>query len=106
VRRTRKVAYAVSALAILCFFLVTDPELSVLGALLIQTLAFIIVAGRSPLDGLLLSGISLILIGLLPAEHPFVAGSQAYQQARWVLLTTGVGLALLMLAIIVYRTRR
>ena len=105
-RRTRKVAYAVSALAILCFFLVTDPELSVLGALLIQTLAFIIVAGRSPLDGLLLSGISLILIGLLPAEHPFVAGSQAYQQARWVLLTTGVGLALLMLAIIVYRTRR
>jgi hypothetical protein len=105
-QRTRKIAYAVSAVAILCFFLVPDPELSVLGALVLQTLAFVIVAGKSPLDGLLLSGISLILIGLLPAEHPFVAGAQAYQQARWVLLTTGVGLAVLMLAIIVYRLRR
>lgn len=105
-QRTRKVAYAVSALAILCFFLVPDPEFSVLGALVLQTLAFIVVAGKSPLDGLLLSGISVILIGLLPAEHPFVAGSLVYQQARWVLLTTGVGLVLLMLAIIVYRARR
>ena len=97
----RKAAYSISAIAVFCFFVVPEPMISVVGALVLQTLAFMIVAGKSTPDGLLLTGISFLLIGLLPSEHPFVLGSEAYEQARWVLLAIGAALSTSMLAIIV-----
>ena len=102
----RKLTYALSALAVACFFLFPEPRIAVVGALVIQTLAFIIVAGKSPVDGMLLTGISFLLIGLIPADHPFVAGSESYLNARWALIATGLILGLGMLAILLYRARK
>ncbi len=97
----RKTAYSISAIAVFCFFVVPEPMVSVVGALLLQTLAFIIVAGKSTPDGLLLTGISFLLIGLLPSEHPILLGSETFEDARWVLLAIGAALCTSMLAIIV-----
>ncbi|MDJ0890347.1 MAG: hypothetical protein QNK18_04015 [Gammaproteobacteria bacterium] len=104
-KTSRKIAYSISAAAVLCFFLVPEPELSVVGALLLQTLAFIYIAGKSPPDGLLLTGLSFLLIGLLSPDHPFVAGSEAYQDARWVLLAIGAALTAGMLALLLRQGR-
>ncbi len=104
--RTRKAAYLTSAVAVMWFFFFPHPETAAVGALVLQTLAFIIVAGKYPADGLLLSGISFLLIGLLPSDHPFVNGSQAFEQARWVLITIGVATILAMGTLILYRMRR
>ena len=79
----RKRVYALSGLAVVVFFLVPDPYGSVLGALALQTTAYIAIAGRSPLDGMLLVGVSLLLMGLLPLDHPLVADSEYYVRARW-----------------------
>jgi len=103
---TRKFTYGLSVLAVVCFFLFPEPRIAVVGALMLQTLAFIIVAGKSPLDGMLLTGISFVLIGLIPADHPFVAGSESYRNARWALIATGLVMGLGMLAILLYRTRK
>ena len=105
-KNTRKFAYVLSALAVVCFFLFPEPRIAVVGALVVQTLAFIIVAGKSPVDGMLLTGISFVLIGLIPTDHPFVAGSESYQNARWALIGTGLVLGLGMLAIVLYRARK
>jgi len=105
-KNTRKFAYVLSALAVVCFFLFPEPRIAVVGALVVQTLAFMIVAGKSPVDGMLLTGISFVLIGLIPADHPFVAGSESYQNARWALIATGLVLGLGMLAILLYRSRK
>ena len=101
----RKRVYTLSGLAVLVFFLVPDPHGSVLGALTLQTIAYIAIAGRSPFDGILLVGISLLLVGLLPLEHPLVADSQHFVRTRWGLVAAGAGLALGMLAIILRRHR-
>ena len=101
----RKTPYSISAVAVICFFLVPDPFISVVGALLLQTLAFMIIAGKSTPDGLLLTGVSFLLIGMLPSDHPFVSASDAYQDARWVLLAIGAALSTGMFALIVRRLR-
>lgn len=101
----RKRVYGFSGLAVLVFFLVPNPYGSVVGALTLQTIAYLAIAGRSPWDGMLLVGISLLLVGLLPLEHPLVAESQHYVRARWGLLAAGTGLALGMLLIILRRHR-
>ncbi len=104
-KSTRKITYSISAAALLCFFLVPDPVISLVGALLLQTLAFMIIAGKSTPDGLLLAGVSFLLIGLLPSDHPLVAASEALQDARWALLAIGAALSVGMLALILRRLR-
>jgi hypothetical protein len=70
----RKTAYGISALAIAWFFLFPQPYVALTGALLLQTLAYTIIAGNSAGDGIVLSGISLLLIGSLPGDHPLIRG--------------------------------
>lgn len=70
----RKYAYSISALAVGCFFLLPDPNLAIISALLLQTLAYIVIAGTSIADGIVLTGVTLLLIGLLPADHPLIRG--------------------------------
>ena len=105
-KTVRRAAYSISGIAVLCFFLVPQPEVSVVGALVLQTVAFMVIGGKSAPDGLLLTGISFLLIGLLPGDHPFVANSQAYENARWVLLAIGAALSAAMLALIIRRSHR
>ncbi len=102
----RKIVYSLSALAVLIFFFFPEPQVAVVGALILQTLAFVVIAGTSPVDGLLLCAISILLIGSIPPDNPLVAGSQAYEDARWPLLVAGAILALLMVAVILYTSRR
>ena len=68
----RRAAYLISALAVACFFLVPDPDTAIIVALLLQTLAFLVIAGKSAADGIVLTGITVLLIGLIPADHPLV----------------------------------
>lgn len=68
----RKVVYLISALAVACFFLFPEPNTAIIGALLLQTLAFIVIGGKSAADGIVLTGITVVLIGLIPADHPLV----------------------------------
>ncbi len=104
-KSTRKITYSISVTAILCFFFFPDPVVSLVGALVLQTLAFMIIAGKSTPDGLLLAGLSFMLIGLIPPDHPFVMGSEAYQNARWVLLAIGAGLSAGMLTLLLRQGR-
>jgi hypothetical protein len=105
-RNLRIGAYLVSFIAILFYFLFPQPEIAVPGALIIQTVAFITIGGRSLVDALLLVGISLILIGYLPPDHTLISGSRYFEQVRWPLLLSGAGLAVTMLTIIIYRIRK
>jgi hypothetical protein len=68
----RRAAYLISALAVACFFLVPEPDTALIVALLLQTLAFVVIAGKSAADGIVLTGITVLLIGLIPADHPLV----------------------------------
>lgn len=104
-RRRRRVAYSLSAVAVACFFLLPLPVPAVLLALALQTIAFLYIAGKSPIDGLLLTGVSVLLVGLLPAGHPLVAGFEGYPGLRWWLLLTGTGLVLCMAAVLVLASR-
>lgn len=82
----RKYAYSISALAVACFFLVPEPNLAVISALLLQTLAYIVIAGTSVADGIVLTGISILLIGLLPADHPLIRGAFFLGIKPWIVL--------------------
>jgi hypothetical protein len=103
--RARKIAYAVSALAVLCFFLFPEPYTAVLGALVLQTVAYIAIAGRSPADGFLLTGISVLLVGLIPSPHPFIRGAASFEAARPWLIGFGAVLILAMLTLLLARGR-
>ncbi len=104
-KTVRKVAYSISGIAVLCFFLFPLPKAGVFGALILQTLAFIVIAGKSTPDGLLLTGISFLLIGLLPGDHPLVTNPPFFENVRWVLLGIGAAFTVGMLALIVRRSR-
>jgi hypothetical protein len=86
----RKYAYTMSALAVACFFLAPNPTLAVIGALLLQTLAFIVIAGKSLPDGILLAGITILLLGLLPADHPMIRGEFYSSVNQWLVLAGAV----------------
>ncbi len=103
---TRKTAYTISALAVACFFLLPEPRAAVVIALMLQTIAFIIVAGSSLADGLLLCAISLLLFALLPADHPMVAGSVHYATIRGPLILSAAGLGAIAVASMIYSARR
>lgn len=96
----RKYAYTISALAIACFFLVPDPTLAIIGALLLQTLAFIVIAGKSLPDGILLTGITILLLGVLPADHPLIRGEFYGNLKQWLVLA-GAGIIVVSLLMIV-----
>jgi membrane-bound ClpP family serine protease len=101
----RVTAYSFSVFAACCYLLYPDTGVSLPIALMILTLAFITVAGKSVADGILLSGISTIFIGLAPPERPWTSGIHFYENPRWTLILIGTGLVLLMLALIVHKER-
>ena len=83
----RRAAYLISALAVVCFFALPDPNLAIICALLLQTLAYIVVAGKSTPDGIVLTGVTIVLIGLLPADHPLIRGDFFESIRLWIILT-------------------
>jgi hypothetical protein len=88
----RRVAYLISALAVACFFLFPEPGTAIIGALLLQTLAFIVIAGRSAADGIVLTGITILLIGMIPADHPLVREPYFLTVKPWFV---AIGIALI-----------
>ena len=96
----RKWAYAISTLAVIFFFVFPEPTIAVVGALILQTLAYITIAGKSPIDGYLLSGISILLIGLVPTDHPFIAHSEFFESIRWGIIAVGVSAIVISLTVI------
>lgn len=94
----RTPVYAISATAIAWFFLFPQPYLALAGALLLQTLAYMLIAGRSAPDGIMLSGISLLLIGLLPEGHPLIRGPFFETVRLWIV---GAGMLLLLTGLLV-----
>ena len=99
----RKYAYSISALAVACFFLVPHPYISVLGALLLQTLAFIVIAGKSTGDGIILTGISIILVGMLGTDHPMIREPYFAEVRPWI-FATGVACVLLGILSVIKRS--
>ena len=100
----RKYAYLISALAIACFFLFPEPNIAIIGALLLQTLAYIMIAGQSTSDGIVLTGITILLIGFIPADHPLIRGPYLNDIKPWILATGGVVLIIGLL--LIYRQAR
>lgn len=102
----RKYAYMISVLAIACFFLYPEPYIAVIGALVLQTLAYIIVAGKSTADGVMLTGITVLLMGAIPADHPLIRGPYLQSIKPWILAT---GIVVFILGLLLLRrelTRR
>ena len=83
----RKYAYMISVLAVACFFLVPQPNIAVIGTLMLQTLAYIMIAGQSTADGIVLTGITILLIGFIPAAHPLIRGPYLNDIKPWILVT-------------------
>lgn len=102
----RIATYTLSLIAVLFYFLFPEPNIAVIGALVIQTIAFISIANKSLVDSLLLAGISLMLIGFLPSDHPMISNPVYFEGIRWPLAFSGAGLAVVMLIIVIYRIRK
>ncbi len=102
----RIATYTLSFIAILFYFLFPEPNIAILGALVIQTVAFISIANKSLVDGLLLVGISFMLIGFLPSDHPMISNTAYFEEVRWPLAFSGAGLAVVMLIIVIHRIRK
>ena len=96
----RKYAYITSVLAIACFFLFPEPNTALIGALLLQTLAYIMIAGHSIADGLVLTGITVLLIGSIPADHPLIREPYFIDIQTWILVT---GVAILITGLLLMR---
>ena len=79
----------ISALAVACFFLLPEPNIALIGALLLQTLAYIMIAGKSKSDAIVLTAITILLIGFIPADHPMIRGPYLSDIKPW-LLATGI----------------
>jgi hypothetical protein len=86
----RKWVYSIAASAVLWFFFFPEDHLAVVGALVLQTIAYIAVAGRSMVDGFLLTGISTVLIGLIPSVHPHLLRSEFLEQISASIMLLGV----------------
>ena len=101
----RKYAYMISALAVACFFLVPEPNIALIGALLLQTLAYIRIAGKSTADGIVLTGITVLLIGSLPADHPLIREPYFNDVKPWILVT-GIVIFAVGLLLVLRQARR
>ncbi len=86
----RKWVYSITAVAVLWFLFFPEDHVAVVGALILQTIAYIAVAGRSMVDGFLLSGISTVLIGLIPTVHPHLLRSEFLEQISASIVLLGV----------------
>ena len=82
----------ISALAAACFFLFPEPDIAIIGALFLQTLAFVIIAGKSTADSIVLAGITVLLMGLIPADHPLIRGPFFETAKPWI---AGIGIAVI-----------
>jgi hypothetical protein len=102
----RRVVYTISALAVACFFLFPEPDIAIIGALLLQTLAFVIIAGQSKADSIVLAGITVLLMGLIPADHPLIRGPFFESAKPWLV---GIGMAVIVSGLLLigrrYRNR-
>ena len=106
INRLRKYAYTISVLAVACFFLVPNPTLAIIGALMLQTLAFIVIAGKSAPDGILIAGITMLLLGLLPADHPLIRDEFYGSVKQWLILVgTGIVVISILLLVRQYKNR-
>ena len=103
IARLRMYAYSISTLAVACFFLVPYPNPAFIAALLLQTLAFISIAGKSAPDGIVLAGITFLLVGALGADHPLIRGDFFPEIRPWILVT-GAGFVIAGLLLIMYRS--
>jgi len=104
IARLRKYTYIISVLAVSCFFLFPEPNIAIIGALLLQTLAFIMIAGKSSADGIALTGITVLLIGSLSPDHPLIRGPYFIDIKPWIFVTGVVIFAIGLL--LVYRQVR
>ena len=68
------------------------------GAMLLQTLAYTVIAGKSVADGVVLSGISMLLIGFLPESHPMIRGPFFETVRLWII---GAGMILLLTGLLI-----
>lgn len=98
----RKYAYMISVLAVACFFLFPEPNIALIGALMLQTLAFILIAGRSTADGMVLTGITILLIGFVPADHPLIRGPYLNDSRPWIIIT---GIVVFVIGLLLTRKR-
>lgn len=98
----RRAAYLISALAVACFFLVPDPDTAIIVALLLQTLAFMVIAGKSVADGIVLTGITVLLIGLIPADHPLVREPFFIAAKPWFV---AIGIAVIVFGLLLIGSR-
>ena len=48
---------------------------------------YIIIAGQSTADGIVLTGITVLMIGSLPADHPLIRGPYFNDIKSWILVT-------------------
>ena len=103
IARLRIYAYSISALAVACFFLVPYPHVAIIGALLLQTLAFVSIAGKSAPDGIVLTGVTFLLVGALSADHPLIRGDFFPEIRPWILVT-GAGFCIAGLLLVIYRS--
>ncbi len=94
-----------STFAVLFFFLFPEPQFALIGALMVQTLAFITIAGKSLVDGVLLCGISIVLLGVLPTDHPLASNADYYEQIRWPLIWSGAVLIIITLITLLYKAK-
>jgi len=99
----RTPVYAISAAAIAWFFLFPQPYLALTGAMLLQTVAYTLIAGRSAADGIALSGITLLLIGLLPENHPLIRGPFFDTVRLWII---GAGAMLVLSGLLIIALNR
>ena len=99
----RTPVYAISAAAIAWFFLFPQPYLALTGAMLLQTVAYTLIAGRSAADAIALSGISFLLIGLLPESHPLIRGPFFDTVRVWII---GAGAILLLSGMLIIALNR
>ena len=99
----RMTVYAISAVAIAWFFLFPQPYVALTGAMLLQTLAYTAIAGKSAADGIVLSGISMLLIGFLPESHPLIRGPFFDTVRLWII---GAGIILLLTGLLILTLNR
>jgi hypothetical protein len=99
----RKSVYVISAAAIAWFFLFPQSCVALAGAMLLQTLAYMVIAGESAADGIVLSGISMLLIGFLPESHPMIRGPFFETVRLWII---GIGMILLLTGLLILALNR
>ena len=58
--------------------------------MLLHTLAYMAIAGKSAANGIVLSGISMLLIGFLPEGYPLIRGPFFEAVRLWTIATGAI----------------